>query len=1278
MFQTIRRSLSGKPAPRFAGFVFAVRGTCAALAAMALSAFPAEGQKITEVVADHVGSPDTYEYVEMYAGPGASLSAYALVELDGSPGGDPGKILHVFTPTTANDAGFWSTGYLTSTLERPTFTVLLVSGFTGAVGDDLDTGNDGVLDAAPWTTVLDGVAFSDRGAGAWTYAAPVLGPGFDGNATAPGGASRFPYWHDADAVTDWKRNDFDGEGLPGFTGSLAPGEARNTPGTVTRVSQADYWAGVDAGSPSALRTTVHAAIANHVVFPYSAGTTDVRDILNLADEDPGDPTKILDIYKNASYVKTPGGDTEYNKEHSWPKSYGFPDESTIPHSDCHHLFASDTGYNSNRGNKPFDTCSSGCTENPTLANHGFGGGSGTYPGNSNWTSSSVYEVWNHRRGDIARAQLYMDVRYEGGNHALTGASEPNLVLTDNLALVVMTSSSPAYMGKLSTLLAWHLADPVDDDERARNDVVESFQGNRNPFVDHPEWVACIFQGTCGGNPSLLFSGLQSVSDPNLCAVSGVDLSWNVPSAWNDDCTSGCNRGFRVLRDGVPISTGGCAGNLSAAATSCNDAAGVPGTTYAYAVEAFNHESETSTGNGPISAADRTDDDLSPVFASGPSASSPVPTSFTVTWTTDEPSDSHLQYGATATYGSTASDAALVTTHSLTVTGLPASTLFHFRAGSTDACGNGPSWSSDGTVTTAAVSSTLDVGGYTLTQANSTQTYTLPQGTTVPAGGYVVIARNVDKAAFETAWGVTLGPDVVFLNSGEKAPMINGGETYTLTNAVGAVLDGPTIALPSTFQSVRRNDPCLPAGSTGSWTAGPLASANPGSGAGPGCGTGLVINEFSDAAAFANEFVELHWDSPAAAPTVTTTAATGVTTTGATLNGTVNPNGVATNASFEWGLTTAYGQATTPVAMGSGSSAVALSANLTSLAACSTYHFRATATSSGETTNGSDLSFSTACPAPIVTTTAATGVTIGAATLNASVNPNGLATNASFEWGLTTAYGQTTTPVAMGSGSSAVALSADLTSLAACSTYHFRATATSSGGTTNGSDLSFSTPCPAPTVTTEPATGLTTTEATLHGIVNPNGVATTASFEWGLTTAYGQTTSAQAMGAGTTPQLLSTVLAGLAPCTTYHYRVTATRAGATFTGADASFRTVCPGGALYTLTPCRVLDTRNDTAMTDGVPRDVAFHGVCGIPSTARALAANVTVTQPTLPGHVAVFPADTAATAATVVHFAAGRTRASTTIIRLSGDGTGHARIEATVPTGGTTHVIVDVSGYFD
>src|SRR3546814_16944553 len=89
---------------------------------------------------------------------------------------------------------------------------------------------------------------------------------------------------------------------------------------------------------------------------------------------------------------------------------------------------------------------------------------------------------------MARAVMYMAIRYEGGRDAHTDQSEPDLELTDNRSLIVKTSGSPAYMGLLSTLLAWHQADPPDDAERGRNEVVYSFQGNRNPFIDHPEWA----------------------------------------------------------------------------------------------------------------------------------------------------------------------------------------------------------------------------------------------------------------------------------------------------------------------------------------------------------------------------------------------------------------------------------------------------------------------------------------------------------------------------------------------------------------------------------------------------------------------------------------------------------------------------------------------------------------------------------------------------------------------------------------------------------------------
>ena len=137
-----------------------------------------------------------------------------------------------------------------------------------------------------------------------------------------------------------------------------------------------------------------------------------------------------------------------------------------------------------------------------MENGGAGGGSGTFPGNSNWRSGSGstgrWQTWVGRQGDVARALLYLDVRYEGGTHGGSGLPEPDLILTDDLALLTTTSGNVAvaYMGQLSTLLTWHATDPVDAKERARNDVVFGFQDNRNPFIDHPAWVTCVFEGEC--------------------------------------------------------------------------------------------------------------------------------------------------------------------------------------------------------------------------------------------------------------------------------------------------------------------------------------------------------------------------------------------------------------------------------------------------------------------------------------------------------------------------------------------------------------------------------------------------------------------------------------------------------------------------------------------------------------------------------------------------------------------------------------------------------------
>ena len=106
------------------------------------------------------------------------------------------------------------------------------------------------------------------------------------------------------------------------------------------------------------------------------------------------------------------------------------------------------------------------------------------------------------RGDVARALFYLDVRYAGGFHGVTGVAEPDLILTDNQSLIVTSggvNASVAYMGMLSALLEWHRQDPVDDVERHRNDTVASFQGNRNPFIDRPEPWAARLRATVGAS-----------------------------------------------------------------------------------------------------------------------------------------------------------------------------------------------------------------------------------------------------------------------------------------------------------------------------------------------------------------------------------------------------------------------------------------------------------------------------------------------------------------------------------------------------------------------------------------------------------------------------------------------------------------------------------------------------------------------------------------------------------------------------------------------------------
>jgi endonuclease I len=225
-----------------------------------------------------------------------------------------------------------------------------------------------------------------------------------------------------------------------------------------------------------LKTALNQIIKNHTDYPYTSSSTDTWDILKESDRDPNNPDNVILIYTGWSVeAGLPGEEYDngngWSREHVWAKSHGFPSESQDAYRDAHHLRPCDISVNSARGTKDFDNGGSPHSE-ATECN----------------TDSDSWEPRPAVKGDIARMMFYMATRYEGEN------GDPDLELVDYTG----TSTDTPYFGKLSTLIQWNEEDPVDDFERNRNEVVFSYQGNRNPFVDHPEYVNAIYNPTSTG------------------------------------------------------------------------------------------------------------------------------------------------------------------------------------------------------------------------------------------------------------------------------------------------------------------------------------------------------------------------------------------------------------------------------------------------------------------------------------------------------------------------------------------------------------------------------------------------------------------------------------------------------------------------------------------------------------------------------------------------------------------------------------------------------------
>lgn len=229
---------------------------------------------------------------------------------------------------------------------------------------------------------------------------------------------------------------------------------------------AGYYQGAEVLLGTDLHASLHQKIRAHTVISYGSGGT--VPALRVLDAMPDDPTQVNLIYWGTGRAGSNygGGTGQWNHEHLWPQSYGVG--SGPGNSDLFELRPCDVSANSERGSKYFQEIIGGTV--PTHAP----------------LCRKTSPAWMPRpeeKGDIARAMFYMAVRYEGGD------GTPDLKLSD-------TPNAAAYtFGRLSDLLAWHREDPVDEGERKRNHLIyTSYQFNRNPFVDDPDFAEMVFRG----------------------------------------------------------------------------------------------------------------------------------------------------------------------------------------------------------------------------------------------------------------------------------------------------------------------------------------------------------------------------------------------------------------------------------------------------------------------------------------------------------------------------------------------------------------------------------------------------------------------------------------------------------------------------------------------------------------------------------------------------------------------------------------------------------------
>ncbi len=357
--------------------------------------------------------------------------------------------------------------------------------------------------------------------------------------------------------------------------------------------------------------------------------------------------------------------------------------------------------------------------------------------------------------------------------------------------------------------------------------------NGTEWIAHPtpDTMAPVLTGGPAAEPSDCSATITWVTDE----PSSSEVAWGESSPLDRSASApGFATGHRVTLAGL-----------------------TPAVTYRYRTS-----SSDAAGNGPtesptssFTTGEAVGIGLSEVAASALSA-----TSAEVAWRTAKPTTGSARLELTDGFAPAVASPEQALGHRVQVDGLAPETEYRVVVEATDACG--ATASAETALTTPRAPAEIDLSGWRLADDNPQFELTFPAGTHLAAGSFLVIGRDNDRAGFESEWGV-LDAGVAYLDSG-NAILVNGTpRPYTLLDADGNRVDGPTVTI-AKGESKARTKPCSEAALPAAWSERPQAQADPGAGAPAACGAGVRITEMSDAGDYRNEFIELRFD-PAPEP-----------------------------------------------------------------------------------------------------------------------------------------------------------------------------------------------------------------------------------------------------------------------------------------------------------------------------------------------------------------------------------------------------------------------------